>query len=356
MSTFVRMSTFAKAPRSLGQANAAQTRSRTSAFADRWHVRGRRALLRRRALPRLLGAIAALGSAAAADAASLAGVSTGAAHQVSYDSAVLTGAVNPRGSDTSYYFQYGPTTALGGQTAIADAGSGTGAVEVSLPVTGLQPLTVYHFRLVAVNGAGAASGGDRTLLTTKVPLSVQIGSSPNPVPYGATIVIQGMLTGTENGDREVELLADSFPFTAGFQAVENPQLTNATGGFSFPLPALTESTRFEVMAVTNPPVVSPVAVENVAVQVVSHVARARRPHHVRVYGTVTPAENGMQVGVLREVHGHGVLMGGTGLVARNATSSKFSVVVPAKPGVYRVLVRVTSGAQVSSYGPPMKVG
>jgi hypothetical protein len=309
-----------------------------------------------RGLLALFTAIGALGSAPAAHAAPLAGVSTGAAQQVSYDSAVLTGTVNPRGSATSYYFQYGPTTQLGGQTAIADAGAGTGAVKVSVPVSGLQPLTAYYFRLVAVNGAGATSGGYRTLLTTKMPLSVQIRSSPNPVPYGATIVIQGMLTGTENDNREVELLADSFPFTAGFQAVENPELTDATGAFSFPLLALTESTRFEVMTVTTPPVVSPVAVENVAVRVVSHVARARRPHHVRVYGTVTPAENGMQVGVLREVHGHGVLMGGTGLLARGATSSKFSVVVPARPGVYRVLVRVTSGAQVSSYGPPMRVG
>ncbi len=344
------MSTFAKAPRSLEQADSAKTISRPRARADRQLLRGWRTLAP------LLAAIATFASAPAASAASLASVSTGAAQRVSYDSAVLTGTLNPRGSDTSYYFQYGPTIALGGQTAIADAGAGTGAVKVSLPVTGLQPLTVYYFRLVAVNGAGAASGSYRTLLTTKVPLSVQIGFSPNPVPYGATIVIQGMLTGTENGNREVELLADSFPFTAGFQAVENPELTDATGAFSFPLPALTESTRFEVMTVTSPPVVSPVAVENVAVQVVSHVARARRPHHVRVYGTVTPAENGMQIGVLREVHGQGVLTGGTGLVARNATSSRFSVVVPARRGVYRVLVRVTSGAQVSSYGPPMRVG
>ena len=33
-----------------------------------------------------------------------------------YASATLTGSVNPNGSDTSYYFQYGPTRAYGGQT------------------------------------------------------------------------------------------------------------------------------------------------------------------------------------------------------------------------------------------------
>jgi hypothetical protein len=352
-----RMTTFANTPRRLGEAQTTRTSAQPAAFAHPLLAGRRHALpaAGRRALLPVLAAILALGPATAAHAASLASVSTGAAQQVTYDSAVLTGTINPRGSDSSYYFQYGPTIALGGQTAIASAGTGTSAVKVSMSVSGLQPLTVYYYRLVAVNGAGAASGSDRTLLTTKVPLSVQIASSPNPVQYGATIVIQGTLSGTENAGREVELLEDSFPFTTGFQDIANPELTTTTGGFSFPLPALTENARFEVMTATNPPVVSPVAEENVAVQVESHIARARRPHHVRVYGTVTPAENGMQVGVLRELHGHGVLMGGTGLVARNATSSRFSVVVPAKRGVYRVLVRVTSGAQVSNYGPPMTI-
>ncbi len=51
-----------------------------------------------------------------------------------------------------------------------------------------------------------------------------------------------------------------------------------------------------------------------------------------------------------------MLVGGTGLVRRNATSSRFSLVVPVKPGAYRVLVRVTTGGQISNYGPPMVVG
>jgi hypothetical protein len=300
-----------------------------------------------------------LGSATTAHAASaapLAGVSTGGVQQVSYGSAVLTGAVDPKGTPTSYYFQYGPTSYLGGQTTITSAGAGTSTIKVSAPVAGLQPLTLYFFRLVAVNSTGASFGSYRTFLTPKVPLSVQIASTPNPAEYGDTVVVQGTVSGTENANREVELLADAFPFTAGFQPIANPELTTATGGFSFPLLAQIENTRFEVMTITNPPVVSPVAIENVVVKVESHVTRARRPHRVRIYGTVTPAENGMQVGVLREVHGHGVLMGGAGLVANNATSSKYSVVVPARRGTYRVLVLVTNGAQASNYGPVMFVG
>lgn len=305
----------------------------------------------------LAGALALGPLAGVAQAAPVApAVTTGGARAVSYGSATLTGSVNPRGSDTSYYFQYGPTRAFGGQTAIADAGTGTGRVSVSLPVTGLQPLTVYHYRLVAVNAAGATLGEEKTLLTTKVPLSLQILSSPNPILYGGTVTVQGTLSGTGNGGQGVVLQTNQFPFTAGFQNATNAQLTNAAGGFSFPVLGLTEATQFRVATTTNPPVFSPVAAESVTVRVASHVARTRRPRHARIYGTVTPAEDGMQVGILRIVHGHGVLVGGTILRHRNASSSRFSRVVPVKPGVYRVLVRVTSGAQVSNYGGPLLIG
>lgn len=293
--------------------------------------------------------------AAAGAATTLPNVSTGGAREVSYGSAVLTGSVDPNGRDTSYYFQYGLTKAYGGQTAIADAGSGVHPVNVRLPVSGLQPLTVYHYRLVAVNSAGASIGGDNTLLTTKVPLSLQILASPNPVVFGGSITVQGTLSGTGNGNRVVILQANSFPFTAGFQTLGNPEVTNASGGFSFPVLGMTLVTQFRVVTTTNPPVVSPVTVDNVAVSVASHVGRTSRAHFARIFGTVTPAENGMQVGILRITHGRGVLVAGTLLHPRNASSSKFSRVVAVRPGVYRVLVRVTSGAQVSNYGQPLLI-
>jgi hypothetical protein len=304
----------------------------------------------------LLAAVAAITPAAVAGAATGAPtVSTGGAREVGYATAVLTGSVNPNGKDASYYFQYGPTRAYGGQTAIADAGAGVHGVPVRLPVSGLQPLTLYHFRLVAVNGAGPSIGSDSTFLTTKVPLSLQILSSPNPVIFGGAITVQGTLSGTGNASRAVVLQGNSFPFTAGFQNVGNPLLTNASGGFSFPVLGMALTTQFRVVTTTNPPVVSPTTVENVAVNVSSHVGSAGRAHYARIFGTVTPAFDGMQVGILRIVHGRGVLVGGTLLHHRDATSSKFSRVVHVTHGVYRVLVRVTSGAQVSNYGGPLLI-
>ncbi|MFI4984401.1 MAG: hypothetical protein ACHQAV_00265 [Solirubrobacterales bacterium] len=297
-----------------------------------------------------------LALAAPAQAAIRPAVSTGGARAVSFASATLNGSVNPNGSDTSYYFQYGLTRAYGGQTLIADAGAGTHGLKVSLGVAGLQPLTVYHYRLVGVNSAGASIGSDETLLTTKVPLSLAILATPNPVLFGGTVTVQGTLSGTLNANRVVVLQANAQPGNLGFGNVGNPELTTATGSFSFAVLGMAQVTQFRVVTSTNPPVISPVAVANVAVRVNSHVGRARRHGFARIFGTVSPAEDGMEVGVLRTTRGRGVLVGGTRLRHRDANSSAFSREVPVKRGVYRVLVRVTNGAQVSNYGQPLLIG
>jgi hypothetical protein len=299
--------------------------------------------------------VAALIIAAPANAAGRPIVTTGAARDVGYNSATLAGTVNPNGANASYYFQYGPTKAYGSQTAIADAGAGTHAVKVATAVTGLLPLTVYHYRTVAVNSTGATLGDDHTLLTTKVPLSLGILASPAPDLYGGPILIQGTLSGTENAQRQVVLQGNEFPFTAGFQDIGNPELTSATGVFEFPLLGKPAATQFRVVTTTNPPISSPVVLENVAVRVSSHIARTKRPGFARIYGTVTPAEDGMKVAMLRITHGHGVLAGGTILRHSSPTISTFSRVVPVKRGLYRVLVQVVGRGQASNYGVPLVI-
>jgi len=287
-------------------------------------------------------------------ASALPGVSTGAAESVSYGTATLTGSVTPHGSNTSYYFQYGPTRAYGAQSAIADAGAGANAVTVRVPVSGLQPITTYHFRLVAVNAGGAATGLDRTFVTAKVPLSLQILVSPKPTLYGGAVTVQGTLLGTGNGDVPVVLQTNPFPYTQGFVPAGNPELTSSTGSFSFPFLGLTQATRFRVATTSKTPIVSAVGVEEVAVRVEAHVGRTRTRHQARIYGTVTPAIDGMEVGIMRITGGRNVLVAGTVLLHRNATSSRFSRVIRVKPGaVYRVLVRVTNGAQTSNYSQPL---
>lgn len=90
------------------------------------------------------------------------------ATQLRSTSAFLQGAVNPNNLPTTYHFEYGETTAYGTSLPVpsASAGSGAEVLTVAEPLTGLQPNTTYHFRLVATSvPAGTTEGGDRTFTT-----------------------------------------------------------------------------------------------------------------------------------------------------------------------------------------------
>ncbi len=87
------------------------------------------------------------------------------AANISSNSALLKGTVNPQGSASRYFFEYGTTTNYGSRTATNSAGSGTAAVSVSNAVSGLSPSTTYHVRLVATNANGRSNGSDESFTT-----------------------------------------------------------------------------------------------------------------------------------------------------------------------------------------------
>ncbi len=298
--------------------------------------------------------VLALALPATASAASRASVTTGGSRNVSYATAVVQGSINPHGSDTSYYIQYGPTHLYGFQSAIGGAGAGIKTVTVSVPLTGLEALTEYHYRLVAVNKGGVAMGADRTFKTTRVPLALAIVAGPSPVPYGGVALVQGTLSGTGNANRAIVLQSDPFPYTGGFHNITNPALTLGSGAFSFPVIGLTATTKYRVVTTPNESVASPEVVIGVTALVTR---RATRLGHgkVRFSGVITPAVTGARVGILRIVKGKGKLAGAATLKPRNATSSSYSATLKAKPGVYRVLVEIVNGALASSYSTPFYV-
>jgi hypothetical protein len=309
-------------------------------------------------LPVALGLLTAalLACSSAAQAASAPTAETIAASSVSYSTAVLRGRVDPHGQATNYMFEYGPTRKYGSETPLSPAGAGSGTVGVSQSVAGLQPLTSYHYRLIALSPSGAATGADRVFTTLKVPLSVAIVGIPNPVIFGNPFVVEGTLSGTGAGDREVMLQANPFPYVSGFQQVGNTELTNPTGGFSFPFVGLLQNAEIRVVTVGKASVSSPVIVEGVAVRISFHVHATARRGFARLYGSVTPAEVGALVGFQRLKPGHrSSNVGGTVVKASTSSTAIFSRVLHVSPGLYQALVKISDGAHASAYSTPLLI-
>ncbi len=85
--------------------------------------------------------------------------------------ASVIGTVNPEGHETSYQVEYGTTAAYGSSTSAALLSSTFEDEPVSVALSGLQPRTTYHFRVVASNSAGSTVGEDE-VFTTLPPASI----------------------------------------------------------------------------------------------------------------------------------------------------------------------------------------
>jgi hypothetical protein len=243
----------------------------------------------------LLAALVVPAAAAAAPAKPV--VSTGGIANVAPTSVVLNGGVNPREAETTYFFQYGTTRIYGATTPPASAGAGARRVRVSVAVGGLAPATIYHYRLVAQNAKGMVLGKDRTFKTQRQPLGLTLAATPNPILVGRSTVLGGALTGTGAGGRQVVLQANPFPYTQGFLTVTNPQVTNAQGGFAFPVLGVAVNTQYRVLMPQKPEIASPVVVVGATVRVSTHVRvrRGDRRGTLRFTGRLTPAVDGEQI-------------------------------------------------------------
>lgn len=116
---------------------------------------------------------------------------TGAASSLSQTAATLTGSFDPNGVATTYYFEYGTTTAYYlGRTPTQESSSAT-PVQASAELSGLQPNTTYHYRLVVDNsasdGGGTAAGPDMQFATLPLLASVTTGPAQSVSQTAATL-------------------------------------------------------------------------------------------------------------------------------------------------------------------------
>ena len=310
-------------------------------------------LFSRLALAASLLVVALAGAASPAMAAAPAATTTGA-NSITSSGARLVGTVDPNGEATASYFEYGRTTRYGSRTPDAAAGSGTSARRVTADVDGLQPNTVYHFRLVASNPSGVRSGADKTFRTDRQPLGLQIAATPNPVTFNFASTITGQLTGTGNAGRTVQLQSRPFPYTAQFANLGNAVVTDANGAFAFPLPVVPATAQYRVVTVGQPSVTSPILTLAVAVRVKTNVSttRPRRGSLVRFSGTIRPARPGALYAIQKQTSTGGwSTIAGSITRTGGSTYSGFSKRIRVtRGGNYRVFVSIVDGNLVSGIG------
>ncbi|TSC68594.1 MAG: hypothetical protein G01um101466_385 [Parcubacteria group bacterium Gr01-1014_66] len=85
-------------------------------------------------------------------------VTTFSATAISQNSVLFQSGVNPQGSHTTAWFEYGLTPSLGTTVGHQSVGSGTSQTNVSFALSGLAPNTSYYYRAVAENASGRTQG------------------------------------------------------------------------------------------------------------------------------------------------------------------------------------------------------
>jgi hypothetical protein len=285
-------------------------------------------------------------------------VITGTSTNLSPDAATVTGALNPNGLVTTWYFQYGRTKSYGSRTTAQDAGSGTKRVGVSSTLTGLANKTTYHYRLVATNSQGTTFGGDRTFRTPETPTVSTIASSANPAVFGQGVVITGFLVGPRGGGgKQVALQAKAFPFTGQFQQVGNTVVTAADGSYTFQFGALL-NVQLQVVDRSDASIVSPVLTQNVAIRTSLKVKRRSGSRSVRFSGHVSPAGATSAV-VIQKRTRRGGWKNVTAILPRRAaagaTANRFSKRIRVRRGIFRAVARPGSGAYVEGASRRVRV-
>jgi hypothetical protein len=122
-------------------------------------------------------------------------VITQSAGGITSSNATFNGAVDPDGASTTAYFEYGASTSYGATTPVMNLGAGTSALAVSAAISGLVPVTTYHFHLVAASVAGTTAGADAIFATpAAAPVTVIQPSPPSVITQPASGIASSQAT------------------------------------------------------------------------------------------------------------------------------------------------------------------
>ena len=125
-------------------------------------------------------------------------VVTLAANGFTTNSAVLNGLVNPSGSATAAWFEWGTSTSYGNLTAMQAAGAGASDVGMSKVVSGLVAGLDYHYRVGASNAFGTVVGADQSFLIPSF--------FPQPIPGLPGVYNCSVAWGDYDNDGRLDIL------------------------------------------------------------------------------------------------------------------------------------------------------
>lgn len=111
---------------------------------------------------------------------------------ISGKQAKVRASVRPNKLPTTYWFEYGTTSAMGKESPLSSAGSALGPVEVSQTLTNLFPSTKYYYRVI-VNSSAGLSVGPTGNFTTAPPGWTYLSR------FGSTGTGPGQFKGTISG-------------------------------------------------------------------------------------------------------------------------------------------------------------
>jgi hypothetical protein len=286
----------------------------------------------------------------------LPGVNTGFARNTGMDRTTLVGKVDPNRSQTSWWYEYGTTSAFGEQTPAMDAGRASTVQEVTTDLTGLRAYTTYHYRIVAENAAGRRVGRRRTFRTARLPTGITLDVPVQRPLFGAVAQVRGQVQGVAVDGIRVALEAQRYPFKGAFVQTGPPVETANDGSFDIPSPPLWISTRLRVVSKSGIGATSDPVVAYTRVRIGAHVAlRSRRTS--RIEGLLTPRVPGARVSVQRRAGKKWLLVRRMRATAMSRGRYGYAVTVPRarKATAMRVVVQPRTQAYAKNTSRTLRV-
>ncbi len=135
--------------------------------------------------------------------------------------------MNPNGAQTSYWYDYGQTGALGARTAASSLPGSFDTISAPGYIANLQADTLYYFRLSAANRLGVSHGATYSFRTSANPLPANPAPQPE-LPAASTNAAKNVATSsaTLRGD----INSNGADTSYWFEYSTNPLLgTSVTG-------------------------------------------------------------------------------------------------------------------------------